>query len=409
MIPRVLSFNNEVDIIREMKDIKVDDYGIKIMTPKADSYVVKMDKVSSIAANILKQEMLSIGGDVAISRNSITGRDKHTGCLVIGNLTQLNRLAHKLEKQPFRLGEIGSTLQKSISDYSKVGSIVKCRNHTLRTGKKTLIMGIINVTSDSFSGDGLLKFGHATEQKAIVQMVLQKAERMVEEGVDIFDIGAESSRPGAAPISAKDEMMRLVPCVGALTKRFKVPVSVDTHKPQTVRAVLDAGASIINDITGLKDPKVKRLIASYRAGTIIMHMKGNPRTMQKNPTYTSLISDIISFLKNAIDSALDYGIPERNIIIDPGVGFGKTVSHNLELIRRLKEFKVLGRPILLGASRKSFIGKVLGVDVGERIFGSAAAVALSIKEGADIVRVHDIKQMRDVALLSDAIYRGNKE
>lgn len=405
MIPRILSFNNQLDLIRQLRDIKVDEYGIKIMAPKADSYLIKLERISSIAANILKQEMLSLGGDVAISRRSITGADKFTACLLMGNLTQLNRLIDKLKMQPFRLCEISSNLKKVIADYRKDKFKVKCRNYTLDTSSRTLIMGIINVTTDSFSGDGLLSPIFNIKGQNLEKIVLKKAEQIVKEGADIIDIGAESSRPGSKPIDTEDEIRRLLPCLKVLVKEYKIPISVDTYKPQVAKVALDLGISIVNDITGLKSPQMKRLISKYRAGAVIMHMKGAPRTMQKNPKYESLVDEIISFLKSAIDSAIEFGISPDSLILDPGIGFGKTVEHNLEIIRRLKEFKVLGRPILLGVSRKSFIGKLLNRDIDERIFGCAAAVALSVREGADIVRVHDIEQMRDVLCICDAVYR----
>jgi len=404
MIPRILSFNNQIDIARELREIKVDDYGIKIMSAKADFFLIKIAQVSSIAANILKQEMLSLGGDVAISRQSITGRDKKTACLLMSNSVQLKRLIDKLRMQPFKLSEIGKCIEDTLDSYRKNRFLIKCRNYILDTKKKTLIMGIINVTPDSFSGDGLL--AHASidnSQSKLEKFILYKVEQMIKDGVDIIDVGAESSRPGAKAIEKKEEIKRISRCLKVLLKEFRIPVSVDTYKPEVAKASLDLGASIINDITGLRDNKMRKLISKYEAGVIIMHMKGTPRTMQKNPKYKSLIDEIISFLSQAVDSAIDSGISPDSIIIDPGIGFGKTLEHNLEIIKNLKEFKVLGKPILLGVSRKSFIGKILNVDPDERIFGTAAAIAMSITEGANILRLHDVKQMRDVTNICDAI------
>ncbi len=408
MIPRVLSLNNQADIIRELRNIKVDEYGIKIMSPKADFFLIKVPRVPSICANILKQEMLSLGGDVAISRQSITGKDKNTACLLMGNFVQLKRLISKLRMQPFSLDEVGKNIDRIITNYHKNKFLIKCGKYSLNIRNKTLIMGIINITDDSFSGDGLLsqRF-NSSSYRVVERLVMQKAKQMIKDGVDIIDLGAESSRPGAKPIDKKEEIKRISKCLKVLVKEFKIPISVDTYKPEVVKVALDLGASIINDITGLRDTQMKKLLSKYKAGVVIMHMKGRPRTMQKNPKYNSLIEDIISFLSDSVDSAIDFGISADRIIIDPGIGFGKTLEHNLEILRNLKEFKVLGKPILLGVSRKSFIGKILNAEAKDRVFGTAAAVAMSIRDGANILRVHDVKQIKQTIGVCDAIISSN--
>ncbi|MFH1622598.1 MAG: dihydropteroate synthase [Candidatus Omnitrophota bacterium] len=409
MIPRVLSLNNQADIIRQLRDIKVDEYGIKIMSPKADFFLIKLDKVPSISANILKQEMLSLGGDVAISRQSITGKIKNTACLLMGNFVQLKRLIDKLKMQPFRLDDIGKDLNKIITNYKKDKFLIRCGDYTLNIKDKSLIMGIVNVTSDSFSGDGLLvKTLNNSRHSITEKLLMQKVEQMIEEGADIIDMGAESSRPGTRPINIKEEIKRISFCLKALVKEFRVPISVDTYKPEVAKVALGLGASIINDITGLRNEKMKKTISRYKAGVVIMHMKGTPRTMQKNPKYNSLIDEIISFLSDSIDSAVSCGISQDRIIIDPGIGFGKTFQHNLEILRNLREFKILGKPILLGVSRKSFIGNILRVVPKKRVFGTAAAVALSIRDGANILRVHDVKQIKDTVSVCNAIIGNNR-
>lgn len=402
MIPRILSFNSQSDLIRELRNIKVDEYGIKIMSPKADSFLVKIPKVSSVAANILKQEMLSLGGDAAISRDSITGRDKQTSCLLMGNFIQLSRLIDKLRMQPFKLNSIGSSLETTINNYRKNNFSIKCRNFVLNTDRKTLIMGIINVTPDSFSGDGLLKFG-AESREELENLVLQRASQMFKEGADIIDIGAESSRPGAKPITEKEEIKRIAYCVKVLVKELRIPISVDTYKPNVARVALESGVSIINDITGLKEARMRKIVSKYKAGVVIMHMKGMPRTMQKNPQYSSVIDEVVSFLANSIDMAVKDGISRESIIVDPGIGFGKTLRHNLEILRNLRELRVLGRPVLLGVSRKSFIGKILNAEPDNRIFGTAAAVSMAIKDGVSILRVHDVGEIKQVVKTCNAI------
>jgi dihydropteroate synthase len=203
----------------------------------------------------------------------------------------------------------------------------------------------------------------------------------------------------------KEEIKRVIPVIKALAKKIKVPISIDTHKPEVARQALDNGAVIVNDITGLRNLKMAKLVARYNAGVVIMHMKGNPRTMQINPEYESLIDEIIEFLDKAIKRAREIGVDKEKIIVDPGIGFGKALEHNLEILKRLNEFKVLGRPILVGPSRKSFIGKILNVQAQERLFGTLSACVLAVKNGAKIVRVHDVKEVKQALKVLDRIER----
>jgi dihydropteroate synthase len=226
---------------------------------------------------------------------------------------------------------------------------------------------------------------------------------MIRDGTDIIDVGGESSRPGARPIPIKEELDRTIPVIKALAKKIKVPISIDTSKPEVARQALDNGAVIVNDITALKNPKMAKVIAKYKAGVVIMHMKGNPATMQKNPLYKSLMDEIIEYLDKAINTAIDAGIDREKIILDPGIGFGKALVHNLEILKNLRELKVLGRPILVGPSRKSFIGKILNVGHQERIFGTVSSCVLAVKNGANMVRVHDVKAVKQALKVLDAI------
>lgn len=406
---RVLEISNQQDLKLIMQDIKVDPYGIKIMAPKAITHLVRMNSVSNIAANILKQEMLSLGGDVAIARHALTGKTKKTDCLVIGNLTQLIRLNDKLSRQPFGLNELARDLSKTIANYQKDNFILNLGKYKLNLSHRTLIIGIANLTPDSFSGDGLYRVSGialpAGRQGYRVSDVVDFVEKMVNDGADIVDIGGESSRPGAKAVSEKEEIKRVIPVIKALAKKIKVPISIDTYKPQVARQALDNGAVIVNDITGLINLKMAKLVARYNAGVIVMHMKGNPRTMQLNPKYESLIDEIIEFLDKAINRAQGAGINREKIIVDPGIGFGKTLEHNLEILRRLRELKVLGRPILVGPSRKSFIGKILNVQAQERLPGTLSACVLAVKNGANLVRVHDVKEVKQALKILDKIER----
>ncbi|OGW37899.1 MAG: dihydropteroate synthase [Nitrospirae bacterium RBG_13_39_12] len=269
-------------------------------------------------------------------------------------------------------------------------------NFSLDISKKTCVMGILNVTQDSFS-DGGLYFDKSA--------AIKRAHQMVEEGADIIDIGGESTRPGSEPITIEEELRRTIPVIEALAKGINVPISIDTYKSEVAKRALDAGASMVNDISGLRfDPKMPEVVSQYNVPVIIMHIKGTPKDMQQNTVYGDLISEILDYLGDSIRVALKSGVSEDKIIIDPGIGFGKTFEHNLEIIHDLRKFSSLEKPILIGPSRKAFIGKILGeAATGERLEGTAAAVAISIMNGANIIRVHDVKEMFRVARVADAI------
>lgn len=260
-------------------------------------------------------------------------------------------------------------------------------------------MGILNVTPDSFSDGGK----YFDNDKAVEQ-----ALRMQDEGADIIDIGGESTRPGAKKITVKEEIKRVVPVIGALADKIEIPISIDTYKSAVAEAAILSGASIINDISGLRfDPEMPHVAARHNVPVVIMHIKGTPKNMQKNPSYKALIPEIMDYLREGIEIARNAGVTDDKIIIDPGIGFGKTAAHNLEVIKRLNEFAGFEKPILLGPSRKSFIGRILGdLPVMKRLEGTAAAVAIGIFNGANIIRVHDIKEMVHVARIADRIKKG---
>jgi dihydropteroate synthase len=277
--------------------------------------------------------------------------------------------------------------------------IFKARGFTLALGGATRIMGIINVTPDSFSRDGLLNKG--------VKAVLERAKRMVEEGADILDIGGESTRPGAKPVSAREECRRVIPVIKLLQSHVRVPLSIDTRKPIVARSALEAGASIVNDIAGLQpDRSLLKAVKDFEAGIVLMHMKGAPQTMQRRPRYRDVVAEIIAGLRKSVGICLECSIKSDRIILDPGIGFGKTLEHNLTILRDLESFKILKKPLLLGTSRKSFIGKILDNDVDQRLMGTAASVCAAVAHGAHIVRVHDVAPMREAIKISDAIFYG---
>ncbi|MEW9081764.1 dihydropteroate synthase [Caldanaerobacter subterraneus] len=268
--------------------------------------------------------------------------------------------------------------------------ILKCRDKTLEIGKRTYIMGILNMTPDSFSDGGK----YNTLEKGI-----ERALQMIEEGADIIDVGGESTRPGYTPVDEEEEIRRVIPVIERLSKISDVIISVDTMKANVALRALEAGAHIVNDVWGLqRDPKMAEVVAKYKAGVVMMH---NSNVAE----YDDVVKSIIEFLKKSIEIAEKAGIERNQMIVDPGIGFGKTLEHNLEVMNRLEELKVLGLPVLLGTSRKSMIGKVLNVDVEDRLEGTAATVAVGIVKGVDIIRVHDVKEMSRVAKMTDAMVR----
>lgn len=401
---RILQLNNK-ELAQLMQGIGVDPYGIKIMVPKAIGCVIKISSLSCISANILKQEMLSIGGDAAVARGALTGKTKFTDCLILGNLSQYRRLNEKLKKQPFGLDKIAAELSLLLNNYQKDEFLLDLGRDKFKVKPgRAYIMGVVNLTPDSFSGDGFYSASFFVNRPSSIDYIIKFTEQMINDGADIIDIGGESTRPHARAISVKEELDRVIPVIKALAKKIKVPISIDTYKPEVARQALDNGASIINDITALgKGPEMIKIAKKYKAAVVLMHMQGIPKTMQKKPVYASLLDEVIRYLDNALKRALDGGIKENSIIIDPGIGFGKTLGHNLEILKNLGEFKILGKPILVGTSRKSFIGKILNADIPERLPGTIASCVLAAKNGANFLRVHDVKEVKQALAVADAV------
>ncbi len=272
---------------------------------------------------------------------------------------------------------------------------LKARERLIPLDAGPLIMGVLNVTPDSFSDGGRYLDPDAAVAHAVA---------MAEQGADLIDIGAESTRPGSDPVDEKEEIRRLIPVVGAVCRKVSVPVSVDTTKAAVARKALDAGAAIVNDISALRfDPLMKAVVAETGAGLVLLHMQGTPKTMQQAPSYRDVIEEIRQFFVERIRAALEAGIGAEQILLDPGIGFGKNLAHNLSVLAHLDAFVALGYPVLVGVSRKAFIGQVLDRPGDERVMGTAAAVAVAILRGARVVRVHDVMRMRDVVKIVNAI------
>jgi len=375
-----------------MAGIQADQTGIKLMLDDFVHYSFKIQDVDVRAANILKQEALAQGAEAAVHRLVVTHGVDQSDVLLTGTIKQYKRLIKKLRLQPFGLKQLAGELEKALAVLSSSPKReLNCRGLKLPLGERTLIMGILNVTPDSFSDGG---------QFNDLERAVAHARQMVAEGADIIDIGAESTRPGHEPVNEEEELRRLLPVLEALVQELKVPVSIDTYKSKVARAALETGAQIINDIWGFKkDPRLPEVVAGYPGvPVIIMHN-------QEGTAYRDLLGDLLKSLRESIKIAEDAGINDEQIVVDPGIGFGKDLEQNLEVMRRLEELKVLGLPVLLGTSRKSMIGKTLDLPVEQRVEGTAATVVLGIAKGVDLVRVHDVREMTRVARMTDAMVR----
>lgn len=405
---RIISLDTQDKIRAEMEKIGADARGIAIMTRKASFRAVKLEGLNFAAANIIKQEMLSKGGEAVTSRLVYSKKETESDVLLLGTLRHYRDLLKKLRMQPFKsLVAIASEVEQALARYA--GDELQpltIAGKTFNWGERTYVMGVLNVTPDSFSGDGT---------GDDIEGALDQAWRMIEEGADIIDVGGESTRPGSEPVSSEDELRRVIPVIERLAQSTDVPISIDTYKAKVAEEALAAGAHLVNDVWGLRmDPPLGGLVARHQVPVVLMHNRSRPKDAVQTERlggrylgveYEDLMADIIRELRESIALALEAGIEREKIIVDPGIGFGKTVEQNLQVMAELAELKVLGRPILLGPSRKSFIGYTLDLSAGERIEGTAAAVAIGIANGADIVRVHDVKEMVRVARMTDAMIR----
>ncbi len=383
------------ELRNEFSKLSVDSYGAKIMIPKGIFRIVKIENIASVSANVIKQQMLSNGGDVAVSKGSIDGSKKRTDCIIMGTEKQYQELIKKLKLQPWGLSEVSDKIKESLVRFNNKTSSISLARGKISFGKRTQIMGVVNITPDSFSDGGkFLDLNSAIEQ----------VYKLVDQGADIIDVGGESSRPGSSNVRINEELKRVIPVIKKVRKKIKVFISIDTCKSEVARQAFDSGVDILNDISSLSyDSKMAKVLSEYKALVILMHMKGTPKTMQNAPEYRDVISEIYDYFEKKIFLAVEKGINRDKIIIDPGIGFGKKVEDNIEIFRRLREFKSLGRPILIGSSRKSFIGDILKKTTDERLYGSLGSYACAIMNGADILRVHDVSEARDLVRVVDKI------
>ena len=379
------------DVEEEMRKIGVSSEGVGIMCPKSNFLKIRLDNIPLKGALILKQEALAVGMECSLPYCAASLSCNNLSSILFGTEKQFRILIEKMKEQPFKGKNMANEIEECIENYRREEYEIGGRDFRLKI-PPVRIMGVLNVTPDSFSDGG---------KYVSVEKAVEHAREMIKEGADIIDIGGESSRPFSEPVSEEEEMRRILPVIDELAD-LKIPISVDTYKPKVAEEALKRGVSIVNDIFAMRRDGMAEVIRDYDAAVVIMHMKGEPRNMQLNPYYEDVISEIYGFLKERVEFAKKIGIDEDKIMIDPGIGFGKRVEDNLKIIRNLNVFRSLGYPILIGISRKSFIGKILNLDLNDRLEGTIASNIVSVMNGASIIRVHDVKEnLRAIKIVSE--------
>ena len=396
---RVLDVATFREIALEIQRTDSDPEGVGIMTRKARIFPVRLEGVSLKASPILKQEMLSVGGDAAHAKGVADHSVTQSDVVLLATLGQYRRALPKLRRQPFRLSPLADAIESALRHFTATAPrTVRGTRRSLTVGERTVVMGVVNVTPDSFS-DG----GRYFELAAAVARV----HELVGEGAGWIDIGGESTRPGAKAVDEAEEWRRVGPVLEAVGRSLEVPISIDTRHPSVAAKAIAAGADFVNDVGGLRLPEMRRVVHESGAGAIAMHMRGDPTTMQSDLSYSDLRSEVFAGLSNATASAIAEGIGEDRLLVDPGLGFGKSPEQNLELLRHLREFRSLGVPIVVGASRKSFLGWAIGgAPPEDRTEAGLAAAVLAAEHGADIVRVHDVAPAVRALRFADAVGRA---
>lgn len=384
-----------IDILKyEFDNILVSTEGKNIMLDKTLVNVFKIENLSVKLSQIIKQEMLSLGGDFALPKNifNLNFEDTTSG-LLIGTINIYKKLINKLSQQTFKkLREFSFLLENQINIRPTL--YWRCKNKNIKLNK-ILIMGILNVTPDSFYDGG---------KYTKIDLLKKRIDELIKEGSDIIDIGGESSRPGAKKITIREELKRVLPAIKHIKKHYKIPVSIDTYKSQVAEEVLKEDADIVNDISGLQfDKKMGDIIKKYNAGLVLMHIKGKPENMQNNPKYKNVMEELYYYFTKQINYAINNGIQKESIVIDPGIGFGKTMHHNFEILKRLNELNGLNHPVLIGLSNKSLIKDYLKLELDERLSSTIALNTLSIINGAKIIRVHNVKENKKAIRIIEGV------
>jgi len=396
---RVLDLRSRHDLFAELARVGADRECWPVFAAKREVLAVRIDGLSTAAANILKQVALTAGGDCAVHRSVASGRVRRSDAVLFVTPRQLQGVLARLKTQPECVSRLAPELKQVRDRYARTALPVRLGGRTVDLARRTFVMGVLNVTPDSFS-DG----GRYLDASAAVE----RAEAMQEEGADIIDVGAESTRPGSRPVAPREQLDRLLPVLKGLKRRLTAPVSIDTTSARVAQAALDEGAQIVNDVSAFRfDAGMAGTVARARVPCVVMHMRGKPRTMQRNPAYKDLMAEVVTFLAETLAHGEKAGIKRSQMIVDPGIGFGKRREHNLEILRRLRELRSLGAPILVAPSRKRFIGETLGLEVGERLEGTLASCVVAAGNGANILRVHDVRAVVRALRLADAIAGRN--
>lgn len=382
----------------ELEKINCDPMGVHILKPKSVFKIIKIENIRSKAANLLKQTFLGKGGDVAVSRHSADLSEELTDVLIFATVKQYWLALAQLKIQPWGLAKLAVQIEEILKKSDQLPMReYKWKDRNLTISRETsLVMGILNITPDSFSDGG--KYND-------LDLAIRRVEELQVDGADIIDIGAESTRPykGSEKISAEQELERLLPVLEAVLPHCKVPVSIDTYKASVAEAALKCGAHMINDVWGLQyDVDMAGVVARYDVPVVVMHNKNEISYPD------GIMNDINDFLGKSIDIGIENGIKRENIMIDPGIGFAKTVEQNLYIMSKLEQLQVLGCPVLLGTSRKRFIGEVLDLPVNDRVEGTIATATLGKMKGVQIHRVHDVKQVKRTLKMMDAMMRSGE-
>ncbi|HVO37684.1 MAG TPA: dihydropteroate synthase [Spirochaetia bacterium] len=382
------------DLKRHLSEIDISDEDIEKISDMFLYCTVKLEGVDTRAANLMKSSIESLGGGLAMRKEAREFTVRETDVIISGSRHTLRVLATRLKGEPFGLDAIAAEIASCISTGAR---IMSWGGRTLDFASKTYVMGILNCTPDSF---------YPTSRASTLKEALKAAREMIEAGVDIIDVGGESTRPGSDGVSQEEEIHRVIPVVQSLRAESDVMISVDTRKKEVAERALDAGADIINDISGLRHgDELARLVARRKVPIVLMHMRGTPKTMQRHAFYKNTISEILRELQPSIAAALGAGIDPEMIIVDPGIGFGKRIQDNLRIIKELVSLKSLNFPILIGLSRKSFIGEILDRPVEKRLIGTITANTLAILNGANIIRVHDVGDAVEMVKIIESVRR----
>ncbi len=382
------------DLKEYLNQIDVPPEEIQRITDSFLYSTLKLENVDTRAANLMKSYIETLGGGLAMRKEAYSYTVRETDVLLTGSRKTLSLLAQRLRGEPFGLDAISAEIAACLNEGNR---IMAWGTRLLDFTRRTYVMGILNMTPDSF---------YPASRTATLKEGLRAAAEMVEAGVDIIDLGGESTRPGSDPVPLEEEVRRVIPTVQAIRRESDVMLSVDPRKAELAERALDAGADMINDVSGLReDGGLARLVARRKVPIVLMHMRGAPKTMQKQPYYRNTISEILRELGPSISHALGAGIPPELIIIDPGIGFGKRIQDNLRIIKELSSLKSLAFPILIGLSRKSFIGEILDRPVEKRLIGTITANTLAVINGANIIRVHDVADAVEMVKIIDSVRR----